>query len=339
MNSPMPSTARKINGTQILRGLFGFVLLFWLFAKLPFQDLKEAMQESLHHWPWWIAALTTTFLGLTAGSVRWWVIIRSQGFHLSWITVFRLFFIGQFFNSFLPGGCGGDLVRAYYAARLCSKQKAEAASTVLVDRGIGLLTMMLFASIMVLTHLSIFLYSYYLRISAFLLLGMMAGVILLLILTLRVNLFNTFSLFQRLKQTKIGHVIQKAYDVVYYYKSHPLILFLCILLSLVNMTFLTLACYCFAQSLLIQRPVTDFFILFPVITILTAIPITPGALGIREGLFAQLFKGVGEPTFRTIPLSLLVYFGGLFWSLFGGILFIMQPKTARDEMTKINEKD
>ena len=45
-------------------------------------------------------------------------------------------------------------------------------------------------------------------------------------------------------------------------------------------------------------------------------------MGIREGLFAELFKLLGIATFRTIPLSLLVYLGGVIWSLFGGLLYL-----------------
>ena len=44
----------------------------------------------------------------------------------------------QFFNAFLLGSTGGDLLKAYYAARETHHKKTEAVVTVFVDRIIGL---------------------------------------------------------------------------------------------------------------------------------------------------------------------------------------------------------
>ena len=53
--------------------------------------------------------------------------------------------MAQFFNAFLLGSTGGDLLKAYYAARETHHRKTEAVVTVLVDRLIGLFSMLALA--------------------------------------------------------------------------------------------------------------------------------------------------------------------------------------------------
>ena len=52
-----------------------------------------------------------------------------------------LYFIGHFFNSFMPGATGGDFVKAYYASKESSHKKTEIVATVFIDRLVGLLYM------------------------------------------------------------------------------------------------------------------------------------------------------------------------------------------------------
>ncbi len=332
MNEP-PCRKNPSRRWFILRLLLAAGILAWLISRLPVHTLRQMFDESVRQWPWWIAALATTFLGLLAGAARWHIILHTQRFPLRRSTVFRLFFIGQFFNSFLPGGCGGDLARAYYAARLCAQEKTRAASTVLVDRGIGLLTTLFFGCLMIACRPRLFLGNTPLLLAAAVMLGSAAGAVLVLFFALWRNPFKTRPFFQRLETSPLGEILRKVYEVAFYYRERPKILLVCVGYSLLNLFFLTLACYCYAKSLLIPLPPGDYFTMFPIITVLTAIPITPGALGIREGLFAELFVALGAATFRTIPLSLLVYSGGLFWSLFGGLLYIIHPGHHRMETT------
>ena len=54
-----------------------------------------------------------------------------------------------------------------------------------------------------------------------------------------------------------------------------------------------------------------------------AIPATPGGLGTRETAAIFLLGVLGVAETRAVPLSLLVYGAVLFWSLFGGIIYMM----------------
>jgi len=78
------------------------------------------------------------------GAIRWWLLMRGRGIEVTAWRAFRLAMVGNFFNFCLPGTTGGDLVKAYYAARR-SDRRADTLMSIIVDRVIGLLGMVIFA--------------------------------------------------------------------------------------------------------------------------------------------------------------------------------------------------
>src|SRR5262249_13835966 len=69
--------------------------------------------------------------------VRWYVLVRAQGLPFKLSDALRLGMAGFFFNSFLPGAVGGDILKAMFLAREQSR-RAVAVATVVMDRVIGL---------------------------------------------------------------------------------------------------------------------------------------------------------------------------------------------------------
>jgi len=77
--------------------------------------------------------------------LRWWLLLRSQSVFIPFWSAVRLHFLGLFYNNFMPGSVGGDLVRAWYVTRHTDK-RFEAALSVFVDRAIGLLSTLIIAA-------------------------------------------------------------------------------------------------------------------------------------------------------------------------------------------------
>ena len=84
---------------------------------------------------------------------RWWLLLRTQSIFINFGAAVRLLFLGLFYNNFMPGSVGGDLLRAWYVTKHTDK-RFEAALSVFVDRVIGLLSTLIIA---------IFFYSLFLR--------------------------------------------------------------------------------------------------------------------------------------------------------------------------------
>jgi glycosyltransferase 2 family protein len=78
--------------------------------------------------------------------VRWYLLVRAQELPFTMRDAIRLGLVGYFFNTFLPGAVGGDLVKAAYLAREQSR-RAVAISTLILDRVIGLAGLFWLASL------------------------------------------------------------------------------------------------------------------------------------------------------------------------------------------------
>jgi uncharacterized protein (TIRG00374 family) len=98
--------------------------------------------------------LSLGLMGLTLliGTLRWRMVLQVQGLNLSFGRATEISLVAHFFNSFLLGSTGGDLMKAYYAARETHHKKPEAVTTVFVDRLLGLWSMLLFCGLMMLPN-------------------------------------------------------------------------------------------------------------------------------------------------------------------------------------------
>lgn len=88
------------------------------------------------------AALAYCVLGSIVRGYRWRALVTSLGHQMSIGRATELFLIGTYFNQMLVTGIGGDVVRTLLLAR-DGLGRAHAASTVIVDRAIGILMVLL----------------------------------------------------------------------------------------------------------------------------------------------------------------------------------------------------
>ncbi|MDP7029165.1 MAG: lysylphosphatidylglycerol synthase transmembrane domain-containing protein [Phycisphaerales bacterium] len=97
--------------------------------------------------PWWLLI----GLGLVGcvyplQTTRWWILMRCRGLGGSWPRTLRLVLVGAFCNFALPGTEGGDVVKAWGAAR-DSDRRVEAVVSVVFDRITGLAGLVILAAI------------------------------------------------------------------------------------------------------------------------------------------------------------------------------------------------
>jgi uncharacterized membrane protein YbhN (UPF0104 family) len=226
------------------------------------------------------------------------------------------------------------------------KLRTEAVSTVFVDRAVGLFATVVVACVAVLLRLPFFLQQPQTRLAGLLMLAFLVASVLGILALFRRNLFTHWSLFRRIEHgSALGPLIRRAYEAFYLYRDRHRAMSIALVLSVLNLLFLTFACLFFGVALAapLAHPVIDHLTLFPVITTLAAIPLTPGALGLREGLFVALYGAVGLDAVHALTLSLLVYAGGVAWSLVGGIFFVARSAAEhhdlRSELQHLREGD
>jgi uncharacterized membrane protein YbhN (UPF0104 family) len=75
-----------------------------------------------------------------------------------------------------------------------------------------------------------------------------------------------------------------------------------------------------------QVTLLPFFIYLPIINVLSMIPVSFNALGVRENAYVFLFQRAGLSGEVSMTVSLVSFFLIFLWSLLGGVFFIFYKK-------------
>jgi uncharacterized protein (TIRG00374 family) len=131
---------------------------------------------------------------------------------------------------------------------------------------------------------------------------------------------------------RIEAPVRALYNSLHYLQTQPRLLAGSLLISFALQILGVISVIFIAQALAIDVPVSYFFILMPIIWVISIIPISISGLGVREGAFAFFFSMVGMASENGIALSLLYYSYLVFTGLVGGLLFL--HATAGDYFKK-----
>ena len=313
---------------SIAQLFLGIAIIVFIIYNIPNrEDLLIAIQEAAQHWPYLLAGVFC-FLGcIIIVTIRWCLLLRAQSVTVSFSRAFVLYIIGHFFNSFLLGATGGDVVKAFYVAKEFPDKKAESVATVFVDRIMGLLGLLTLTVIMMAFRFRFFMQSRETKIAMAFNAFLLISALLFLFAVFRRNLVERSSLIRRLENktnigAKIGSILTRVYNAFHTCLNKPMLLVTTGLLSILNHVVLISMAFFFGRALAIKLSFIDYLSVFPTINAIAAIPVTPGALGTREAACKFFLGAMCVPETRAIPLSLLIYVGMFIWSLVGGIIYL-----------------
>ncbi len=113
-------------------------LLALLFTRIGIGEAMGAIREM--DLGAFVAAFLLFQLGVIIRAYRWEGLLDAVQLHVPLGRLVVLYFVGSFFNTFLPTGVGGDVVRIYELSR-DSQRTSESVGTVFVDRLAGLVVL------------------------------------------------------------------------------------------------------------------------------------------------------------------------------------------------------
>ena len=271
------------------------------------QGLKTIAARLAEEWWWAAAALGVMTLQSPIGAARWRLLLGVQGIHITFLESLRLTYIGWFFNNWMPGSTGGDLVKAWYIARR-THRKAEAVTVVFLDRLIGMVSLAVLGAAAVLATLGDE------RVRA-------ARIILAVFLGLAAaggwifysrRLRRLVRLDRLLARLPVGHVVARVDQALFIYRHHKGTVALSVVYSWVAQVASVFAIYFLATGLGIAGRLVQFFVNMPIIFIGWALIPVPGGLGVAEGLAQQLFTasvlGVRTAEAATLALTMILAF-------------------------------
>jgi glycosyltransferase 2 family protein len=298
----------------LIQSLVSVGLLVWIFWKEDFRMRTWQVLTSAH--PAWLAAgFLVAGVGNLFGVIRWGIFLRVLGIRLSAWEVFRLSFVGLFFNTFLVGAVGGDAVKVVWLAAK-GHRKTSALLSVLMDRMSGFGALIFCSLIFVLLRLD------WLMRSA-LVAGLIKGVLIYLVVVVALMAFS-FSrsakgLTCRLPRRFPGRetIIEFA-EAYFQFVTCWRQTLLASLLSVLILLAYFLTFYLSARAFELQVPMGEFFAFMPAVDIISALPISLGGFGVREQLFATVLGELwGVPAAQAVSISLAGASLSMLWGLSG----------------------
>ncbi len=264
-----------------------------------------------------VLLLLAGVVGLTAW--RWERLVRVLGLALPLRTAFRLTWVGMFFNLAIPGSTGGDVVKAWYAARLLGAP-TRAVVSVFVDRALGLFALVLLAGAALLLAPGDPAYARATRLVLLCLAGGILGGVLVLSRRVRRGLGLT-ALTRRLP---FAGVLAETDAALRLYRGHPVGVGVALLLSLANHLG-TVACAWLLVGALgfHDLGLLPVLVVVPLATLVAAVPLLPGGWGVGEAAYAWLLSPFGVAPTEAVALSVVLRLALLLVGLPGGLLWVL----------------
>jgi len=324
-----PSTIRAFvrqhagNALKIVVSAGLMVYLFWQI------DLDTTLDAILGANLWWLLAAFIVFeFTFLLRALRWRALIRGWGASVPIKDLVVWYLVGSFFNSVLPTGFGGDVLRVYELSRQVD-DPVLAANSVVVDRYLGLMVLLGMGLIAVPFGAGYVSQQVVWTLAALFVAGLAGGV-----LVLNQRLWRTASQRIPIVGRLLAGKLSGLAETTSRYSTRSLIdaTLMSFIFNVTLIGFNVLLGF----ALDIHVPLRYFLIFIPITSAVLMLPSVWG-LGLREISYATLFPmvGVAEPV--AVSLSLLVYANTLVTGLIGGVIYLLsgargywQPTGKRD---------
>ncbi len=123
--------------------IFAVFVIAWLFHKIDLGRVWSSVRDA--HGAPIVLGIILSLTTVAIAGWRWQRLLGIFDITISLKSLICIVPIGQFFAIFLPGSTGDDLTRMLYISRLAPGRVGEACTTVLLDRCIGLSSILLLA--------------------------------------------------------------------------------------------------------------------------------------------------------------------------------------------------
>lgn len=296
--------------------LVSAVLLAWILSRASLPDIFEAIRAT--DVVLLLAAYALDGVGGLISIARWRVLLGTQSAVPSVAFLLKSYLVAVFFNNLLPSTVGGDASRAYDCYRQVGGQ---AVSSVLVDRLLGLLALVLFALVGV---------SFATRLTDHVptLAPWLGGGAAALLAVVGLIFFGRSGprmrgLLARLP-ARLVRAITLVWNAFRSYRGQWRTLLKAFALSLLLQANVVVYFILIARALHIDAPALSFFLIVPLATFVTMLPVSINGIGLRENALAAMLAWYGVAAADAVALAWLVYLSSLLYGLIGGIVYALR---------------
>ena len=316
----------KLLGLARLGAGIGALGALFFFSKLDLSGLAV-----LANGPAALVCIALILTLLPIAALRWAILLRMLGFDIPFNKLYHVVAITNFLHVFFIGPLGGDLSRGIYIWRIVGRGTANVASSIVIDRLLGL-----FAAFGIALSYLIFNWSWIRDVPALLALatsillgfcGMLAGAgVVLLAPAALARARRHLSGWPR-----ASSLLGWAHDTAGLMRHHPAALSSVLGLALLSQLVAVIAVMVVGTALEVATlSPADYLLAVPVTVAANALPITPNGLGIGEAAFDQICRWVAGPSPTVAYANIFFAFRilGLAASLSGLVSLFMYRNSA-----------
>jgi hypothetical protein len=251
-------------------------------------------------------------------SYRWHELLKALDIHIGIARAFVINMVGSFYNSFLPGSTGGDVFKAYYASKQ-TPHRMRAVMSVLVDRAVGLLALIVVGGVTASLQ-------WHIPACRKVALGSAAlcGCTALGLLVFYVPILHRLSGMDFiLKRLPAQKQVRAAVDTMHLYGKRPGLAIWSLVISFpVHGAVVSSAMFA-GMAFGLPLHWAYYWVAVPVIVLAGAVPLSPQGAGVMEGFAVLLTRTQGVTVSQAFALTMSIRVVQIVWNLTGG-LFVLR---------------
>lgn len=263
------------------------ICIWYVSTKINFSEAGDALRNS--RWIILLPALLAFILSKVFSAIRLNIYFRNIRLYLPSVVNLRLYWLGMFYNLFLPGSISGDAYKVILLTKRYGVAYRKTTSAVLLDRLSGL------------AGLGIILAGY----------GMIA---------LKDDLLTVIVTGASILGVVILYLITR-----FWLKDFLPSFFSTLAWGIVVQGMQVICIYFIMLALNIQSNQDEYILLFLVSSMVSVLPLTIGGLGIREVVFLEGAKYFALENEQAVVISILFYLVTLLTSAWGAVYVFREP--------------
>ncbi len=273
------------------------VLFFLLSQLVDFGELRQTIAGTEIRF--FLLGMGVLAFNYVIGALRWGVLLGKDS--PPFLVLLKFYFLGGFFNNFMPSSVGGDAYKMYRLGKNLGNGVQGVAAT-FMDRFVGLFALFCLSSLGMISFLGI------------------KGVGVFLAFLVAVILGLWFLKFASSWHPKLAEFK----NIIYSYRDKY-----AILLKAFALSFGVQICSVGAQLLAFRAlgfypPLGESFFVLPLINFIAFLPISFNGLGVQDVLFSRAFPMLGVAGGSAVAASLVYHAMRFVVSLVGGLLYALE---------------
>jgi len=276
---------------------------------------------------WLLAAVALVLVDRTLMALRWidLLVALAPGSRPRLAVVLRVFFVSSFVSNFVPS-VASDLYRAYALSRY-DVHLAESTASVLMDRALGVLSVVLVAAAAL--PFAHGLAGRERLIATVAILAALCGVAAASVFS--EGAAAAVRWLAGLIPLRVLHRVAAALtEAVRRYADHHVEMLRVLAYSILVQVIRVLQGWCIGTALGLDAPLLTYFVFIPIIVLVMQVPITPNGIGTTQWIFHELFvRQLGAPPAPVFTFSVLFLSLGILGTVPGALLYLPDFPTAR----------